>query len=275
MFTQNLRSLTNHIHLAELIKATTEDVSFREQWQTERSMIEGEICHDIVEEWIASGYPPYKVLRLLCLQSLCAGGLKSSRYDSFRIQIIQVYGYEMLPILHQLETLGWIRRKDSLWMDSTSGSSFGSLRRSLVLINAEVDTVEPDDVSYVSSGYAPLSVRLVQAAIQGWTTSKEEILKELPGRVLDIQQCQPPLDLATTLKLQTPPKGESLGQYALNSKTVRRGKKPTLIVVYLGGITYMEIAALRFLSKRDSFPYHIIMVTTRVINGASLLRSLE
>lgn len=277
MFTQNLRSLTNHIHLAELIKATTEDVSFREQWQTERSMIEGETCFDVLEEWIASGvHSPYKVLRLLCLQSLCAGGLKSSRFDSLRAQIVQVYGYEMLPLLHQLETLGWIRRKDTLWMaDSSSGSSFGSLRRSLVLINAEVDTVEPDDVSYVSSGYAPLTVRLVQAAIQGWTISKEDILRELPGRLLDIQQCHPPLDLSTTLKLQTPPKGESLGQYAKNSTTIRRGKKPTLIVVYLGGITFMEIAALRFLSKRESFPYHIIMVTTRVMNGTSLLKSLE
>ena len=105
--------------------------------------------------------------------------------------------------------------------------------------------------------------------------SKEDILRELPGRLLDIQQCHPPLDLSTTLKLQTPPKGESLGTYAKNSTKVRRGKKPTLIVVYLGGITYMEIAALRFLSKRDTFPYHIIMVTTRVMNGSTLLKSLE
>jgi hypothetical protein len=74
--------------------------------------------------------------------------------------------------------------------------------------------------------------------------------------------------LATTLKLQTPPTGESLGQYT------NKQHKPTLIVVYLGGITYMEIAALRFLSKRPTFPYHIIMVTTKVINGTALLRSL-
>jgi hypothetical protein len=264
MFTQNLRSLTNHIHLAELIKATTEQVSFREQWQTERSMIEGEVCHDLLDEWISSGYPAYKVFRLLCLQSLCAGGLKSNRYDSFRAQVVQTYGYEFLLILHDLEKLGWIRRKDTLWMDTTN-SSFGALRRSLILINAEVDTVEPDDVSYVSSGYAPLTVRLVQSAMQGWNHNKEEILKELPGRLLDIYQCHLPLDLTSTLRQQTPPKGESLGQYANNSTTGQ--KKPILFVVFFGGITFTEIAALRF-------PYHVIMVTTKVINGNTLLRSL-
>jgi hypothetical protein len=285
VFTQSLRSLTNHIHLAELIKATTEETSFREQWNTERAMIEGEICYDTLEEWISSGYPIDKVLRLLCLQSLCAGGLKASRYDAFRAQIVQSYGYEWLIVLHDLEKLGWIRRKDTLWMDSNS-SAFAILRRSLILINAEVDTVEPDDVSYVSSGYAPLTVRLVQSAIQGWTT-KQDILKELPGRLLDIQQSHPPQDLASTLKQQqqqqkatttSPNTGESsLGQYAKKQVSLsnnKNTKKPTLIVVFLGGITFMEIAALRFLSKRSTFPYHIVMVTTKVINGSSLLQSL-
>jgi hypothetical protein len=271
MFTQNLRALTNHIHLAELIKAESEQVSFREQWQTERSMIEGEVCHDILEEWICSCYPPWKVLRMLCLQSTCAGGLKSSRYDAFRSLIVQSYGYEFLMVLHELEKCGLIRRKETLWMDSAN-SSFASLRRSLILINAEVDTVEPDDVSYVSSGYAPLTVRLVQSAVQGWS-NKKDIIEQLPGRLLDIQQCLPPLDLSSTLKTQNPPvTSESLGVYA---KDCSSGKhKPILVVVFLGGITYMEIAALRFLSKRSTFPFNIIMITTTVINGASLLKSM-
>mmetsp|Transcript_30252 Transcript_30252/g.63316 ORF Transcript_30252/g.63316 Transcript_30252/m.63316 type:complete len:114 (+) Transcript_30252:106-447(+) len=64
-----------------------------------------------------------------------------------------------------------------------------------------------------------------------------------------------------------PSLGTSGRQFKQNNRT-----KPTLIVVYLGGITYAEIGALRFLSKRDSFPYHIIMVTTRVLNGTKLLQ---
>lgn len=251
-------------------------------------MMEGDTCFDVLEEWICSGYhSPLKILRLLCLQSLATGGLKSSRYDAFRAQIIQQYGYEWLPTLHRLESMGWIRRKETFY----SSSYFANLRKSLILIHPEVNTVEPDDVSYVSSGYAPLTVRLIQSAVQGWkkSSTKEEILKELPGRLLDIQQRRPPMDLTTTLKEQ-PQLGsstsanydnESLGQYAKKLTSNASGgsssgiQKPILILVFLGGITFMEIAALRYLSKGSSFPYHIIMVTTKVINGNTLLRSLE
>jgi hypothetical protein len=249
------------------VKHNSEEATFREQWQTERSMIEGEVCYDMLEDWIASQYPPYKLLRLLCLQSLCAGGIKSNRYDAFRAQVVQTYGYEFLFVLNDLEKVGLIRRRETLWMDNAS--SFNTLRKSLVLINAEVDTVEPDDVSYVSSGYAPLTVRLVQSAVQGWA-GKEDIVKELQGRLIDVTQHHPPEDLATAMKRS--PVG-SLGSLA-KSTPVTSSKKPTLIVFYLGGVTYMEIAALRFLSKRPIFPYHIVIVTTKVINGTTLLQSL-
>jgi hypothetical protein len=80
---------TNHIHLAALIKAMTDDVAFREQWNTERPMIEGDTCYDVLEELIYSNYPPYKLLRLLCLQSLTSGGIKVNRYDAYRQAIVQ------------------------------------------------------------------------------------------------------------------------------------------------------------------------------------------
>eukprot|EP00536_Pseudo-nitzschia_multiseries_P011666 jgi/Psemu1/320117/estExt_fgenesh1_pm.C_4100001 len=307
IFTQSLRSLTNHIHLAELIKATTEDVAFRDQWNTERAMIEGESCYDILEDCIFENYPPYKLLRLLCLQSLTSGGIKANRYDQLKQHIVQVYGYEFLCILHDLETMGWIKKMEgnlatNFVMDSTSRSLFQNIKRNLILIHAEVDTVEPDDVSYVSSGYAPLTVRLIQSAMQGWHTSdKDDILKDLfqmmvtnnsisgsnnggGGRLLDVRQTYPPRDLPTTLRKQRQSKSssrglilESLGAYGKKYAQVRKNsskKKPTLIVVYLGGITYMEIAALRFLSKRDTFPYHIVVVTTRVLNGSKLIQQM-
>ncbi|GAX15954.1 hypothetical protein FisN_22Hh196 [Fistulifera solaris] len=270
VFTQNLRSLTNHIHLAELVKHTSEETTFRERWQMERSILEGDTCYDMLDDLVACQYPPYRFFRLLCLQSLCAGGIKSSRYDSLRRDVIQTYGYEYLFILGNLEKAGLLRRRDGLWIDTTS--PFNNLRKSLILINAEVDTVEPDDVSYVSSGYAPLSVRLIQTAMKGWN-GRDEILREIPGRIVDVEQHSPPRDLSSALK--TPP-SRTLG--ALAEAEVAdgvKGKKPVLIVTYVGGVTFTELAALRFLSKRPSFPYHIVCLTTKVINGCSFLQSLS
>lgn len=158
-----------------------------------------------------------------------------------------------------------MKRRETLWMDSAS--PFSTLRKAMILVNPEVDTVNPDDISYVSSGYAPLTVRLVQMAIRGWT-GKEEIVRELPGRLLDIEQHYPPEDLASTLKRPNP--SQSLGALAKEAN-----RKPTLMVVLVGGVTHMEIAALRFLSKRPTFPYHIFCVTTKIINGNTLLQSLN
>jgi vacuolar protein sorting-associated protein 33A len=176
--------------------------------------------------------------------------------------------YEYLFLLRNLEKIGLLRRRETLWMDSAS--PFNSLRKSLILINAEVNTVEPDDVSYVSSGYAPLSVRLVQAAVQGWRGKEDTVLKELPGRLVDVTQHYPPEDLPAAVKR---PKGPSLGSLA--SEGSNSARKPTLMVLYVGGVTHMEIAALRYLSRRPTFPYHIICVTTKVVNGSTLLRSLS
>lgn len=167
-------------------------------------------------------------------------------------------------MLNSLEKAGLLRRRETLWMDSAS--SFSTLRKAMILINDEVDTVNPSDVSYVSSGYAPLTVRLVQLAIQGWA-GKEDTLRELPGRLVDIEQKFPPEDLATALKGIRP--NQSLGAIT------KEGKRPTLMVVFVGGVTYMELAALRFLSKRPTFPYHIICVTTKITNGSKLLESLS
>lgn len=279
VFTQNLRSLTNHIHLAELVKKESESMDFRFRWQTERSILEGDLCYDYLDELVATQHPPLDLLKLLCLQSVCSGGIRSSRYDSIRRDIVQTYGYEYVLVLQKLEDAGLLRRREGLWMDTTS--SFNTLRKSMILINAEVDTVDPDDISYVSSGYAPLSVRLIQTAVKGWQ-GREDILREIPGRMVDITQQSknhPPEDLATALKRRPT---ESLGAMAAggedpvvsssNSRTkASSSRKPVLMVCYVGGITFMEIAALRFLSKRPSFPFHILICTTGVIKGSDLI----
>ena len=50
--------------------------------------------------------------------------------------------------------------------------------------------------------------------------------------------------------------------------------KKVMLVYVVGGLTYLEIAALRALSVHPSFPYTIIMATTKLINANSLLTSM-
>lgn len=70
-------------------------------------------------------------------------------------------------------------------------SPFLLARKPLRLVVDDVDESDPTDLAYVFSGYAPLSVRLVQCAIgkdvQGWK-GIEEVVKALPGATFEDAQ---------------------------------------------------------------------------------------
>ena len=53
-----------------------------------------------------------------------------------------------------------------LTKSSTTKSVYSSLRKALKLIVDDVNEQKPDDIAYVYSGYAPLSIRLVQCIVQ-------------------------------------------------------------------------------------------------------------
>lgn len=52
-----------------------------------------------------------------------------------------------------------------------------------------------------------------------------------------------------------------------------QGEGKVTLVYFLGGVTYAEIAALRFLQQEDH-PTEYIVATTHIINGDSLIRSI-
>ena len=107
--TIDFKSLNQHIHIAEHLKRQTDSREFREKWQAERAMLEGEVYLDQVEELIFSDVARTEfasVLRLLCLQSVTSGGIRANRYDSIRKLIIQTYGLSHLFTLLNLEKAG-------------------------------------------------------------------------------------------------------------------------------------------------------------------------
>jgi hypothetical protein len=86
-----------------------------------------------------------------------------------------------------------------------------------------VNINEPDDASYVFGGFCPISIRLIEALVKrGWNSIKE-VIKRLPGEY----------------------------DYPTNDKEIINPKsRPNFIlVVFIGGITYAEIAAIRYLNR--------------------------
>lgn len=281
--TKDYRSLNRHINIASIIKEVTDGKEFRDQWQGERGMLEGETFLDDIERIIcadAEGKEFYRILRLMCIQSLTAGGIRASRYDTLRRSIIQTYGYEHLFTLSNCERAGLLKKKDIILVDTTQ-SVWQGVRKQLKLIDDDVDVINPTSISYVSSGYAPLSVRLVEKlgtrGPQSWR-GIGEVMRLLPGPTLEFTQTSVPEELSDAIDRtnhqllnnpMTSQNNASMEALALTSS------KKVMLVLVIGGLSFMEIAAFRFLSNHQDFPYRIVMASTKYSNGSKLLDSLS
>lgn len=103
---------------------------------------------------------------------------------------------------------------------------------------------QPNDIAYVHSGYAPLSVRLAQFLERqsGWR-GLEEVLRQLPGATVEERQHIPPALLK---------KNNAGGGGGGQTPTVDGGPQRVTLVYFLGGCTYSEISALRFLAQQEN-----------------------
>jgi hypothetical protein len=51
------------------------------------------------------------------------------------------------------------------------------------------------------------------------------------------------------------------------------GRPETVLVVFVGGVTFAEISALRFLAARPDASARFVICTTKILNGSSLLQT--
>lgn len=242
-------SLANHTSIAELIKDVTTSEDFFDKLTVEQEFMSGidtDKVNNYIEDCIAQKHPLIKVLRLVCLQSVCNSGLKQKVLDYYKREILQTYGYEHILTLHNLEKAGLLKAQ-------TGGrNNYPTIRKTLRLWMDDVNEQNPTDISYVYSGYAPLSVRLAQLLSRPGWRSIEEVLRILPGPHFEERQ-----PLPTGLQKKRQP-----------------GENRVTLVFFLGGVTFAEIAALRFLSQLEDGGTEYVIATTKLMNGNSWIEAL-
>lgn len=267
-FQQEQASARTHAGLTEQIRDYTRTDQFTGLLQVQQNLAAGSdpsSQSEKIEELVARDTPLPEVLRLLCIYSCISGGIKQREYDNFRRLILQGYGYHHVLTLNNLEKMQLCLSRSSPLAAITGGSGSGGstdysyLRRHLRLVVDEVQEDNPNDVAYVYSGFAPLSIRLVQCVIQkqylhgvakgsgstnataasssgatsqGWH-GFDDAVKHVRGQ--------------TFYQLQ---KGEDKAVKA-RALLSGSGTKQTVFVVFVGGITFAEIAALRFIAKQE------------------------
>ncbi|KAL2124771.1 hypothetical protein VTJ04DRAFT_1136 [Mycothermus thermophilus] len=267
---------------------------------------------DAIEELIARNTPLPQVLRLLCIYSCVAGGIKTKEMDHFRRLILQGYGYQHLLTLQNLERLqlflprssplaSMIPAMSAVGSSSTTSAGVGQqgmktnysyLRKQLRLIVDEVDEQDPNDIAYVYSGYAPLSVRLVQCVLQkqyllamtkGGTGASAGAAAAAAaaaaggGGALGWRGFEDAVKSARGATFDEVQKGEDKAvkarQLLSYSSGGAGGEKKTVFVVFVGGVTFTEIAALRFVAKQEEARRRIVICTTGIVSGGKMMEA--
>ena len=144
-------------------------------------------------------------------------------------------------------------------------------------------------------------VRLIQLLVYNNSSWKQfnDTFKLLPGPLLEISQAEYPEDFEKAVEMSTKYGSESSNSSMLPSTLINYTgigttpstteqsianqmlqrkevfpEKKVILVFVIGGLSFMEIAAFRFLSKDPTFPYKIVVATTNLVSGSSFISNL-
>ncbi|XP_023789381.1 vacuolar protein sorting-associated protein 33B, partial [Cyanistes caeruleus] len=254
---QEHRLLSLHIGACESIMKKKTKQDFQETIKAEHALLEGFDIREstsFIEEHIDRQVSPIESLRLMCLLSITENGLVPKDYRSLKTQYLQSYGPEHLLTFHNLKRIGLLTEQSAgetltaveskvskLVTDRAAGkitdafnslarkSNFRAISKKLGLIprlDGEYDLKMPRDMAYVFGGaYVPLSCKIIEQVLErrGWQ-GLEEVVRLLNGN-----------------------------EFCVSDSTVEDNpaceSQRVVLAVFLGGCTFSEIAALRFLGK--------------------------
>uniref|UniRef100_A0A914YA03 Vacuolar protein sorting-associated protein 33B n=1 Tax=Panagrolaimus superbus TaxID=310955 RepID=A0A914YA03_9BILA len=263
---QNHKLLELHICACEVLLETSKG---SDRFGIEHAIVRREADANIVMEHlelaICKQQNPWAVLQLACLWSICEDGLLSKHFHAFRNLFLHACGYDYLTVFYYLQSNGLLIEKstpsaktsiggasfkiNSNFKELSRKTSFSHLTKSLRLTPASDIPFDPKSInpnpSYVfSDAYTPIACQIVsQTVADGWSTSK---LQKVFGPEIPITSSLNPV------------------------KPDNRIKK-ALLVSFIGGVTFAEVAALRQFAQNSNF--RIIVVASHVLNREEFLKS--
>ena len=274
------KTLSTHLELAYCIKQES-TASYDLYLANQLAILFSPTVQDAVrqiDERIAWKDNIFYILRYFAIVTHALGSqLKRKDYDAIKKDIVQTFGLQYLVLIHALERVGLLYLPDTSKNAPSIKSNETMLERLKrewnVLQEDQVNVTDPQDFYYVFYQYAPISIRLIERIVfSNAGMNIQEMMSILPGaNFVDTQQV--PIELkrqrhgSTTSINSLNRTNKQATQQQLQQQTESR----VTLVVFIGGITYGEIAALRFLADQNR---DFIIATTNFINGTTLMKSL-
>ena len=224
--------------------------------KNEQILLTGELppnLHLFYEDYISDKRDLYQLLKLMSIESLTLGGIKD--YNSIKRNILNVYGYQNVFLFRDLEKLGWLRDKSK----NSINMNYIQLCEKLELVKIDFNNEKPEDFSYVMGGYCPIGLKLIEKGLEGKWNKIQDIIKKIPGEA-------------------SFPNDES--EIYNPTKEIN-----TIFLVFIGGVTYTEIEAVRFLNRKFKENYdksisknptriQLIIITTCILNTNKIFSNL-
>ena len=238
-------SLTNHINLADFIGKKERYPLTRFYYMYEQGLLYGEVPDKFMEfifDEIRKKSDEFDILKMICLYSIIHSGYKSKIYDQIRKEFFIVYGFQELFLWKNLEKIGVLKSADNQ-------NFYQVILKKLNLINEEqFESKEQKDISYVYNGFCPIFLKLLEKMVEkGWGSIKD-VLKELSNDFIY-------------------PSDES---EIISTKS----DKQFILLIFIGGITYGELAGIRYLNSKLRNKKFII-ITSNIINRKKILEQMK
>ena len=238
-------SLTYHINLADFIGKKERYPLTRFYYMYEQSLLYGEVPEkffDFIFDEIRKKSDEYDILRIICLYSIIHSGYKNKIYDQIRKEFFIVYGFQELFLWRNLEKLGVLK-------SAGNQGFYQILLKKLNLINEEqFESKEQKDISYIYNGFCPILIKLLERLVEkGWGSIKD-VLKEL------------------STDISYPPDESEI--------TSTKSEKQFILLIFIGGITYGELAGIRYLNRKLRNKKFIV-ITTSMINKKKIFDQMK
>ena len=261
-FVKNIKDslIMNENIINYITQYLTDDINRKRYIEKEQLLLSGDLpnnLYDFYDELLCEKKDLNGLIRLMIIESLTQNGIKD--YYRLKREILNIYGYQNIFVLRDLETLGWLKERQifkSIKKNITT-ITYTQVIDKLKLINLENDNKNIKDCSYVMGGFCPLSLKIVEKAVEGQWSTINDVLKKLPG--------------ATFF-----PEDESEIKNPKKEKNI-------IFLIFIGGITYTEIEGIRFLNRKFNEENkngkrkktQFIILTTGILNSEKIFSSLN
>jgi hypothetical protein len=226
--------------------------------EKEQLLLAGDIpdnLHNYYDEILCEQKDLISLIKLMIIESLTQNGIQG--YQKLKREILNIYGFQKIFLFRDLENLGWLKEKQLLKnLKNIIDFTYSQINEKLELIKENYQPLKIEDCSYVLSGYCPISIKIIEKAVNGEWNTIIDVLRKMPG----FTSC---------------PEDEKVIKEPAKDRNI-------MFIIFIGGVTYTEIEAIRFLNRKFNEENlkgkrkktQFIILTTGILNSKKILQNL-